>query len=153
MAALGLCSCARAFPSCGKREPLLIVVHGPVTIEASLGAEHRLQTLRLSNCGSRAQLLQGMWDLPRPGLEPVFPVLAGRFSTTAPPRKPRKILFDPPPREMEINTKINKWDLMILKCFCTAKETINKMKRQTSEWEKIFASEATDQGLISKMYR
>ena len=93
MAALGLCSCARAFPSCGKREPLLIVVHGPVTIEASLGAEHRLQTLRLSNCGSRAQLLQGMWDLPRPGLEPVFPVLAGRFSTTAPPGKPLNLFL------------------------------------------------------------
>ncbi|KAJ8794193.1 hypothetical protein J1605_003339 [Eschrichtius robustus] len=49
---------------------------------------HRLQTRRLSNCGSRAQLLRGMWDLPRPGLEPVSPALAGRFSTTAPPGKP-----------------------------------------------------------------
>ncbi|KAJ8781897.1 hypothetical protein J1605_010645 [Eschrichtius robustus] len=47
-----------------------------------------LQTRRLSNCGSRAQLLRGMWDLPRPGLEPVSPALAGRFSTTAPPGKP-----------------------------------------------------------------
>ena len=55
-----------------------------------------------------------------------------------------KILFDPPPREMEIKTKINKWDLMKLKSFFTAKETINKMKRQPSEWEKIFANEATD---------
>ena len=60
-----------------------------------------------------------------------------------------KILFDPPPRVMEIKTKINKWDLMKLKSFCTAKETINKMKRQPSEWEKIFANEATDKGLIS----
>ena len=49
------------------------------------------------------------------------------------------ILFDPPPREMEIKTKINKWDLMKLQSFCTAKETINKMKRQPSEWDKIFA--------------
>ena len=64
-----------------------------------------------------------------------------------------KILFDPPPREMEIKTKINKWDLMKLKCFCTTKETINKMKRQPSEWEKIFANEATDKGLISKSYK
>ena len=55
-----------------------------------------------------------------------------------------KILFDPPPREMEIKTKINKWDLMKLKSYCTAKETINKTKRQPSEWEKIFANEATD---------
>ena len=53
-----------------------------------LVAEHRLQTRRLSNCGSRAQLLRGMWDLPSPGLEPVSPALAGRFSTTAPPGKP-----------------------------------------------------------------
>ena len=64
-----------------------------------------------------------------------------------------KILFDPPPREMEIKTKINKWELMKLKSFCTTKETINKMKRQPSEWEKIFASEATDEGLISNIYK
>ena len=51
-------------------------------------AEHRLQTRRLSSCGLRAQSLRGMWDLPRPGLEPVSPALAGRFSTTAPPGKP-----------------------------------------------------------------
>ena len=54
---------------------------------------------------------------------------------------------------MEIKTKINKWDLMKFKSFCTAKETINKMKRQHSEWEKIFANKATDKGLISKIYR
>ena len=64
-----------------------------------------------------------------------------------------KILFDPPSREMEIKTKINKWDLMKLKRLCTAKETISKMKRQPSEWEKIFANEATDKGLISKIYK
>ena len=64
-----------------------------------------------------------------------------------------KILFDPPPREMEIETKINKWDLMKLKSFCTAKEIINKTKRQPSEWEKIFANEATEKGLISKVYK
>ena len=52
---------------------------------------------------------------------------------------------------MEIKTKINKWDLMKLKSFSTAKETINKMKRQSSEWEKIFANEATDRGLTSKI--
>ena len=64
-----------------------------------------------------------------------------------------KILFDPPSREMEIKTKINKWNLMKLKSFCTAKETINKTKRQLSEWENIFANEATDKGLISKIYK
>ena len=60
-----------------------------------------------------------------------------------------KILFDPPPREMEIKTEVNKWDLMKLKSFCTAKETISKTKRQPSDWEKIFANEANDKGLIS----
>ena len=64
-----------------------------------------------------------------------------------------KILFDPPPREMEIKTQINKWDLMKVKSFCTAKENINNTKRQPSEWEKIFANEATDKGLISKIYK
>ena len=64
-----------------------------------------------------------------------------------------KILFDPPPREMEIKPKINKWDLMKLKSFCTAKEILNKMKRQLSEWEKIFANEATGKGLISKIFK
>ena len=54
---------------------------------------------------------------------------------------------------MEIKTKINKWELMRLKSFCTAKESIKKMKRQPSEWEKIFANESTDKGLISKIYK
>ena len=54
---------------------------------------------------------------------------------------------------MEIKRKINKWDLMKLKSFCTAKETINKTKRQPSEWEKIFANESMDNILISKIYK
>ena len=93
MAVLDLCFCARSFSSCGKRGPLFIAVRGPLTIAASLVAEHRLRTRRLSNCGSWAQLLRGMWDLPRPGLEPVSPTLTGRLSTTAPPGKPRKPIF------------------------------------------------------------
>ena len=88
LAVLGLRFCARAFPSCGKWGPLFIAVRGPLTIAASPVAEHRLQMRRLSNCGSRAQPLRGKWDLPRPGLKPVSPALAGRFSTTAPPGKP-----------------------------------------------------------------
>ena len=85
MAVLGLRFCARAFSICRKR--------GPLTIAASLVAEHKLQTRRLSSCGSRAQLLRGMWDLPRPGLEPVFPELAGGFLTTAPPGKPQAFIL------------------------------------------------------------
>ena len=54
---------------------------------------------------------------------------------------------------MEIKTKINKWDLMKLQSFCIAKATINKIKGQPSEWEKIFANEAADKGLISKIYK
>ena len=54
---------------------------------------------------------------------------------------------------MTIKTKINKWDLIKLKSFCTAKETLNKTKRQPTEWEKIFADEVTDKGLISKIYK
>ena len=52
---------------------------------------------------------------------------------------------------MEIKTKINKWDL--LKCFCTAKKTINKTKRQHTDWEKIFANDVTDKRLVSKIYK
>ena len=63
------------------------------------------------------------------------------------------IFSDPPPRVMMIKTKINKWDLIKLKNFCTAKETLNKMKRQPIEWEKIFANESTDKGLIFKIYK
>ena len=64
-----------------------------------------------------------------------------------------KILYDPPPRVMEIKAKINKWDLIKLKSFCTLKETISKVKRQPSKWEKIIANEAMDKELISKIYK
>ena len=64
-----------------------------------------------------------------------------------------RILYDPPPTVMEIKTKLNEWDLIKLKSFCTMKETISKVKRQPSEWEKTIANETTDKGLISKIYR
>ena len=56
-------------------------------------------------------------------------------------------------RVMEIKTKVNKWDLIKLKSFCTSKETISKVKRQPSEWEKTIANETADKGLISKIYK
>ena len=59
----------------------------------------------------------------------------------------------PPTKAVEIKTKINKWDLIKLTCFCTARETINKMKRQPTEWEKIIANDVTNKGLISKIYK
>ena len=64
-----------------------------------------------------------------------------------------KILYDPPPRVMEIKAKVNKWDLIKLNIFYTAKEIIGKVKRQPSEWEKIIAKETTDKELISKIYK
>ena len=64
-----------------------------------------------------------------------------------------RILYDPPPRILEIKAKINKWDLIKLKSFCTTKETISKVKRQPSEWKKIIANEATGKGLITKIYK
>ena len=92
---LGLRFCVRAFSSCSKWGSLFIAVRGPLTIAAPLVAEHRLQMRRLSSCGLQAQPLRGMWDLPRPGLEPVSPALAGGFSTTAPPGKPLSGFFPP----------------------------------------------------------
>ena len=64
-----------------------------------------------------------------------------------------KIFFDPPPRTLEIKAKLNKWDLIKFISFCTAKETINKTKRQPTDWEKILAKDATIKDLISKIYK
>ena len=64
-----------------------------------------------------------------------------------------RILYDPPPRILEIKAKINKWDLIKIKSFCTTKENRSKVKRQPSEWEKIIATETTDKQLISKIYK
>ena len=64
-----------------------------------------------------------------------------------------RILYDPPPRILEIKAKINKWDLSKLKSFCTTKETISKVKRQPSERENMIANEATDKQRISKIYK
>ena len=113
MAVSGLHFCARAFSSCGKRGPLFIAVRGPLTTAASLAADHRLQTRRLSNCGSRAKLLHGMWDLPRPGLEPLSPALAGRLPTTAPPGKPQYGHFN------NINSS-NPWAQSIFSFMCVS---------------------------------
>ena len=64
-----------------------------------------------------------------------------------------RILYDPPPRVMEIKAKISKWDLIKLKRFFTTNETISKVKRQPSEWEKIIANETSDKESISKIYK
>ena len=64
-----------------------------------------------------------------------------------------RILCDLPPRILEIKEKINKWDLIKIKSFCTTKETTSKVKRPPSEWKKTIANEATDKQLISKIYK
>ena len=64
-----------------------------------------------------------------------------------------RILYDPPPRILEIKAKINKWDLIKIKSFCTTKETISQVKRQPSEWEKTIANGAMDKELTSKIYK
>ena len=64
-----------------------------------------------------------------------------------------RILYDPPPRVMGMKAKINKWELIKRKSFCTTKETISKVKRQPSEWEKIIANKAKNKELISKIYK
>ena len=122
---LGLRFCARAFSSWGKRGPLFIAVRGPLTIAASLVAEHKLQTRRLSSCGSRAQLLHSTWDPPRPGLEPVSPALAGRLSTTAPPGKPHPIFLF---ARSDYHTLKGGTDLLQT----TAQQAILKTSNQTS---------------------
>ena len=82
-----------------------------------------------------------------------YKTLRGKIGRTLDDINQSKILYDPSPRVVEIKTKVNKWDLIKLKFFCTAKEIINKVKRQPSEWEKIIANETTDKGLISKIYK
>ena len=99
LAELGLCCCSQAFSSCREQgllfSSLQCVGFSLCWLLCSL-LEHGLQARGLqqlwrmgfSSCGAQAQLLRGMWDLPRPGLEPVSPALAGGFLTTAPPGKP-----------------------------------------------------------------
>ena len=80
-------------------------------------------------------------------------LLEGNIGKTLSGINHSRILYDPSPRVTEIKAKINKWDLIKLKSFFTMKETISKVKRQPSEWEKIIANEATDKELISKIYK
>ena len=90
LAVLGLRFCARAFSGCGEWGPLFIGVRGPLTVVDSLlpSTGSRRASSAVVAQGLVAPLTKGMWDLPRPGLEPMSPALAGRFSTTAPPGKP-----------------------------------------------------------------
>ena len=89
---LGLLCYMWAFSSCSKQGPLFIAVHVLFIIVSSLVADHRLQVCRLSSHGAQAYLLCGKQNLPRPGIEPTSPALAGRFLSTGPPEKSLKFL-------------------------------------------------------------
>ena len=81
-----------------------------------------------------------------------YKTLRGKHTRTLNDINQSKIPYDPPPRAMEMKTKLNKWDPIKLKSFRTAKETISNVKRQLSKWEKIIANETIDKELISKIY-
>ena len=87
LAALGLHCCTWAFSSCGEWGLLFVAVHGLLIALASLFGSTGSRHAGFSSCGTQAQLLRSMWDLPRPGIEPVSPALAGGFLTTATPGK------------------------------------------------------------------
>ena len=98
LAVLGIRCCTRAFSSCGKWRLIFVAVPGLLIAVASLvrntGAWAAVVVAHgLSSCGARAQLLRGMWDFPRPGIEPVSPALSSGFSTTAPPWKPHTVFY------------------------------------------------------------
>ena len=80
-------------------------------------------------------------------------LLEENISKTLPGISHSNIFLDPSPRIKGIKTKTNKWDQLKLKSFCTAKETINKMKRQPTDWKKTFANDVINKGLVSKIYK
>ena len=80
-------------------------------------------------------------------------LLKENIGRTLPDINHSRILYDQSLRILEIKAKINKWDQINIQSFCTTKETISKVKRQPSEWEKMIANEATDKQLISKIYK
>ena len=80
-------------------------------------------------------------------------LLEDNIDKTLPDINIMNIFSGQPPKAIEIRVKINPWDLIKLKSFCTAKETQRKTKRQLAEWEKIVSNDATDKGFISKIYK
>ena len=97
--------------------------------------------------------LNSKWIKALNGRPETIKLLEENIGKTLSDMNQSRIPYDPPPRILEIKAKINKWDLMKLKSFCTSRETINNVKRQPSVWEKIIENEATNKGLISKIYK
>ena len=91
---LGLCCCSGFFSSCGEQRLLFIAVASLVVEPGLQGVQAQALQYKVSQCGARAWLLHGTWDLPGPGIEPMSPALAGRFSTAEPPGKPLSCFSD-----------------------------------------------------------
>ena len=115
-----------------------------------MGKTGQLETRTLSNTNT---VINSKWIKDLNVRPETMKFLEEKIGRTCSDINHSKILYEPPPRVMEINTKINKWDIIKLKSFCTRKETISKVKRQPSEWEKIVANETTDKELISRIYK
>ena len=98
-------------------------------------------------------MLNSKWIIDIKLIPETIKILKENIGRTLNAINQNKILYDPPPRIMEIKTQVNKWDLIKLKICGTAKQAISKVKGQPSEWEKIIANETTDKGLISKIYK
>ena len=133
------------------------IYNGEKTISLTSGAEERRSTtckrMKLEHFLTPYTKINSKWikDLNiRPETIKLLEEIIGK---TLSDLNHSRILYDPPPRILEVKAKINKWDLIKIKSFCTTKKAISKVKRQPSEWKKIIANEATDKELISKIYK
>ena len=109
--------------------------------------------MKLEHCPTRYTKINSKWIKDLDLRPDTIKLLEENIGQTLCNINDSNIFSDPPLRVMRVKTKIRKLDLIKLKSFCTAKETLNKMKRQPIECNKIFANEATDKGLISKIYK
>ena len=124
---MGLRFCARAFSSCGKRGPFFILVHGPLTIAASLVVEHRLQTCRLSSCGSRAQLLRGMWDLPQTRARTRVPCIGRRILNHCTTREAPVFLL----------TFLLEYNCFTMVCWFLLYKKVNQVASLVAQWLRV----------------
>ena len=133
------------------------IYNGEKTISLTSGAEERRSTtckrMKLEHFLTPYTKINSKW-INYLNIRPeTIKLLEENIDKTLSDINHSRILYEPPSRIMEIKTKINNWDLIKIKSFCTTKKTISKVKRQPSEWEKIITNEATDKELISKIYK
>ena len=127
------------------------IYNGVKTISLTSGAGKTGQRMKLDHFLTLHTKINSKWIKDLNVRPETIKLLEQNIGKTLSDINHSRILYDPPPRVVEIKAKINKWDLIKLKSFCTTKETISKVKRQPSEWEKIIANEATEKGLTSKI--